>query len=174
MPPVDDLTVSVAEILGRPGEYRELSIARPLAGTGTSLAHVGDAPVEAQLRIESVVEGVLVTGGVSAAATLECSRCLKEVISDLSLEVCELYTSEKKAEEDDDAYALTGSDMNLEPLLRDALTLALPLNPLCKPDCKGICPHCGTDLNQRSCECKEDETDPRWADLAKVRERLTG
>jgi uncharacterized protein len=72
----------------------------------------------------------------------------------------------------DDSYRVTGTEIHLEPMLRDALTLSLPLNPLCKRDCKGLCSGCGVDLNVAACICVENDVDPRWAPLEALRARL--
>lgn len=172
---MQDLKVSVAGLLGKPGEYRDVSIARPLDGIKTSLATLGDTPVRADLRLESVIEGVLVTGSVDAKPELECARCLTSFGSDLSVEVTELFAAAgHEVAEGEDTYEVEGDTIDLEPLLRDAVTLALPLNPLCREDCRGLCARCGTDLNAGECDCTEDEIDPRWAELAVLRDKLQG
>jgi uncharacterized metal-binding protein YceD (DUF177 family) len=168
---VQELTVSVAEIIGRPGQYRDISITKPVPGLEVPLAHVGERPLAARLRLESVVEGILVTGGVEAVADLECARCLKGLTESVEVDVCELYTAPGH-EAEDDAYRVTGMDIDLEPMLRDAVTLALPLNPVCRADCAGLCARCGKDLNEGACDCTEDTSDPRWAPLAALRDKL--
>ncbi|MDQ3986267.1 MAG: DUF177 domain-containing protein [Actinomycetota bacterium] len=170
-----DLDISVVDLLGRPGEYRDFRVGSKLQGVGNALAHLQAAPVRGDLRAESVVEGVLVTGAVTGRATLECARCLVPFVSPVTVDLCELFVApghETSAEED--SYRIAGREIHLEPMLRDALTLALPLNPLCRPDCKGLCPHCGRNLNEGSCDCREDETDPRWAELESLKQKLEG
>jgi uncharacterized protein len=107
---------------------------------------------------------------------LECARCLKEFDSSVDLDVCELFLAPDADVdvEDKESYRIAGSDLDLEPMLRDAVTLSLPLNPLCKEDCKGMCARCGRDLNLGDCDCTEDNTDPRWAELDALRDRLSG
>lgn len=168
---MQELTVSVAEILGRPGEYRDISISKPVEGIDVTLARVGDHPLAASLRLESVVEGVLVTGSVEARADMECARCLKPLSSSIEVEVCDLFAGPGH-EAEDDAYRVTGTEIDLEPMLRDAVTLALPLNPVCSEGCAGLCARCGKDLNEGPCACTEDTADPRWAPLAALREKL--
>ena len=165
-------TISVAEILGRPGTYRDLQFSKALPGVKTALARLhGD--LTAALRAESVVEGVLVTGPVSGSAVMQCARCLKQLPGSVAVDVCELYYGPGHAPEpDEDAYEVKGLEIDLEPMLRDAVTLALPLNPLCNEDCKGLCARCGRDLNLNDHTCTEEEADPRWAALDALRDRL--
>lgn len=167
------LTISVADILGQPGAYRELHLDALLPGVTTALARLTPKPAHAELKAESVVEGILVSGTLAADATLECARCLKAFDTDLSVDVCELYVAEgHEAQADEDSYRVSGTDIDLEPMVRDALSLSLPLNPLCKESCKGLCARCGKDLTEGPCDCTDDELDPRWAELATLKERL--
>ncbi|MDQ3952905.1 MAG: DUF177 domain-containing protein [Actinomycetota bacterium] len=166
-------THSVVDILGRPGEYRDFRIARPLEGAGTALAHLNASPVEADLRAESVVEGILVTGRARAGVTFECSRCLREFPSEIAVELCELFAGPgHEAAPEEDSYEVKGTDVDLEPMLRDALVLALPLNPVCSLDCKGYCAGCGQNLNEGDCTCAPDDVDPRWSALDDLRAKL--
>jgi DUF177 domain-containing protein len=170
---VHDFTVSVAELLGKPGEYRDITIREPLEGVQSALGRMTADRIHAPLRLESVMEGILVTGRVEAASSLQCARCLIEFPSSLHAEVCELYVVPAAVGADvDDTYKVAGAEVNLEPMLRDALTLALPLRPLCREGCKGICARCGADLNSASCACVEDSTDARWAPLEGLKEKL--
>ncbi len=171
-----DLTVSVAELLGRPGEYRDISINKRLPGVATTLARLADdQELEADLRIESVVEGILVTGPVQGDTRLQCARCLAEFSSDVQLRVCELFvTPGHDAAGEDDVYRVVGVEIDLEQMLRDAVVLALPLKPLCRSECKGLCASCGHDLNYGACDCKDDDIDPRWAELSRLRAQLEG
>ena len=168
---VQDVKISVVQILGRPGASRDIRISRPLEGVETVLASVAETPLEARLRAESVVEGILVSGSVDAATRLQCARCLRAFSSEVSLEVCELFAEGQPIEED--AYAVDGEVIDLEPMLRDALTLALPLRPLCSEGCAGLCGSCGRDLNEGPCDCSDEELDPRWAGLSDLRDKLS-
>ncbi len=170
-----DFTISVADLLGRPGAYRDVSVSAPLVDVEHALARLDGAPIRLEGRLESVVEGILVTGRVEAAVTLRCARCLTALASEVAEEVCEVFFSpghEEAAE--DDSYRVAGTEIDTEPLVRDAIALALPLAPLCRDDCRGLCANCGRDLNEGPCDCKFEETDPRWAPLEALRERLEG
>ncbi len=171
---MSDFILPVAEILGRPGHYRDVELAHAVPGARTTLARADDTASHARLRAESVIEGILVTGRVAGRASSQCARCLTEVRLDVELEVCELFLAPGTEPVDgaDDAYVVDGTTIDLEPMLRDALTLSLPLNPLCRTDCKGLCPFCGSDLNRASCGCVVEEKDPRWSALDELRARL--
>jgi uncharacterized protein len=170
---VQGLKVSVAEILGQPGHYRDISVDAELPQVGNALVSVADLPLQGQLRAEAVVEGILITGPITTAFEARCARCLQEVHEGLSLEVCELFVAEGHETPDgEEVYEVDGFDVDLEPMLRDTVTLALPLNPLCREDCKGLCARCGKDLNDGPCGCVEEEIDPRWAALSELRDKL--
>lgn len=165
-----DMNVSVAEILGRPGEYRDLKVASELEGIEVALARLDPPQVRGKLRAESVVEGILVTGRLEAKTALECSRCLESFSGRVDAEVCELFVAPgHEHAADDDAYPVSGTEIDLEPMVRDAVALALPLKPLCDEACKGLCVTCGKPLDH---ECSPEGPDPRWAGLSALRERL--
>jgi len=83
--------------------------------------------------------------------------------------VRERYAPVGATDEDEDAYPLSGDELDLEPLARDAVLLELPLAPLCAPDCRGLCPQCGTNWNVASCDC-QPAGDPRWSALDALRD----
>jgi uncharacterized protein len=169
---MEDLRVSVAEVLGRPGEYRDVSVSGRLGEARTELATLVDRPIHAALRLESVVEGILVTGTVEGDTVLTCARCLKEIHSRASVEVTELFAP-PGSDVEDEAYAISGAELDLAPMLRDALVLSLPLNPVCKSACSGICPQCGGDLSEGD-HVHDEGLDPRWAELSALRAKLDG
>jgi uncharacterized protein len=166
--------MSVAQILGRPGESRDVRVAGRIGEVHTELARLSDSPVEGDLRLESVVEGVLVTGKLEADTVLTCARCLKEIPAHSEVEVTELYAAPGHLTEEQEVYRITGLELDLEPMVRDALVLSLPLNPVCEAACSGMCPQCGRTLPPSGkCEyCKDDAVDPRWAELSVIKDRL--
>jgi uncharacterized protein len=123
--------------------------------------------VELELRLESVVEGVLVTGTARVHVEGECVRCLDPVSSEQEVRLQELYFYPDQDVDDEEAERLEGDLVDLEPLLRDAVVLALPFRPVCRDDCPGLCPECGArladDLGHR-----HEQSDPRWAALARL------
>jgi uncharacterized protein len=138
----------------------------PIEGLACSGSAVPDgAPVVADVVLESVLGAVSVTGTVSAPWVGECRRCLERASGGLELAVRELYTEDGDGEE---TYTLEGDDVDLEPLVRDAVLLELPQAPLCRPDCAGLCPTCGVNRNVERCGCAA-VADPRWQALDVLR-----
>lgn len=110
-----------------------------------SVPERGDLELDVQL--EGVTEGVLVTAIVTAPLAGECARCLDPFTSTMKVRFQELFGYQASSDsEDEDDYLLDGDLLDLEPALRDALVLELPLSPLCADDCEGLCPECGVRL----------------------------
>ncbi|WP_245582118.1 YceD family protein [Nocardioides halotolerans] len=158
------------ELGRRPGSQREVSRTVPApADLGIEVLQVPEgSPVELDLRLEAVMEGVLVTGTAHAALTGECARCLEPISDEIEVRFQELYVYEDHAlpEEDDEVSMLQDDLVDLEPLLRDAVVLALPFQPLCTDDCPGLCPECGARLADDPGHAHDAAIDPRWAALA--------
>jgi uncharacterized protein len=123
------------------------------------------SPIELDLRLEAVVEGVLVTGTAQLTAVGECVRCLTEVSLPVEVEVQELFVHDPGQEDDEDVSVLAGDYVDLEPVLRDDVVLDLPFQPLCSPDCAGLCPTCGVRLDDHPGHHHDGGADPRWAAL---------
>ena len=123
--------------------------------------------LELDLRLEAVMEGVLVSGTAHGRASGECVRCLDGVDLPVVVEVQELYVYPMRAhEEDEDELREIEDDLvDLEPALRDAVVLALPFQPVCRPDCPGLCSQCGARLAEDP-EHRHEAVDPRWAALS--------
>ena len=141
------------ELGRRPGSERRVSLTVPApADLGIEVLRVPeDSPVELELRLEAVVEGVLVTGTATAGLVGECVRCLAEVDETIDSDLTELFVyddgkDEAADDEDDETSRLQGDLLDLEPALRDAVVLALPFQPLCREDCPGLCAECGARL----------------------------
>jgi uncharacterized protein len=116
------------------------------ADLGSGLVRVPEGePVRLEVQLEEVSDGVLVTAEAVAPLAGECARCLDEFTSSVRVRFQELFTAQL-LDSDDDGYLLDGDLLDLEPALRDALVLELPLSPLCADDCKGLCSVCGVKL----------------------------
>jgi uncharacterized protein len=124
------------------------------------------SPIELDLLFESVVEGVLVTGTATAQLSGECVRCLADVSDELEVDLQELYVHPGSDAGEDEASRLEGDLLDLEPVLRDALVLDLPFQPLCRDDCAGLCVECGADLNVDPDHAHGATIDPRWGKLS--------
>jgi len=125
------------------------------------------ADVDLSVRLEAVTEGVLVTGTATAPVTGECARCLEPLTATVEASFQELYHYEPgEAEDDKDELLLEGDLLDLEPVLRDAVVLALPLAPLCSQDCAGLCAECGVRLADAGPGHRhEDAVLPEWEAL---------
>jgi uncharacterized protein len=166
------LAVDVRELLQRPGAHKHVVLRAVLPDLATPVAYVPpEQPVTVDAELESVVEGLLVTGKVRATVRLRCVRCLREVDHELEVDVRELFSRDQRAEEDEGYLLPPGDRLPLDTMVRDALVLAFPAFPLCRPDCAGLCPQCGADRNTTDCgHGAAGATDPRWAALAGLRQ----
>jgi uncharacterized protein len=165
------LVLDTRELGRRPGSQRKVSFTAPApADLGIEVLRVPEgAPVEFDLRLEAVMEGVLVTGTARADLTGECARCLEPLGDDVEVDLQELFAYEESDTAtdagDDDASRLEGDLLDLEPLLRDAVVLSLPFQPLCREDCPGLCTECGARLADDPDHQHDEAIDPRWASL---------
>jgi uncharacterized protein len=129
-----------------------------------------DSPLLLDVRIEAVTEGVLATGSVTGRLTGECGRCLTIFTDDLAVDFVELFAYPNSATEEttdpEEIPRLEGPHLDLEPVVRDAVVLSLPLTPLCRPDCGGLCSECGEPLDELPDNHTHAQLDPRWAALA--------
>ena len=128
------------------------------------------AGVDLDLRLESVSEGVLVTGTVHAPTRGECARCLTPISGEIEIELTELFAYPDSATEStteaDEVGLVVDDTVDLEQPIVDAVGLALPFAPVCSEDCPGLCPECGVALASAGPEHRHDLIDPRWAKLA--------
>ncbi len=158
---------NVADLRARVGRSRRVVIETPVE-YGVELARTDpDRALVAEFELRSISGGILVQGDVAYPLTLTCYRCLTERTTDETLRVRELIES---VPDDDADYVLDGDEVDLEPIVRDHVVLALPLLPLCRPDCRGLCGICGADLNTAACSGHDDEADSPFASLRELLE----
>jgi uncharacterized metal-binding protein YceD (DUF177 family) len=170
-PAANPWSVDLRELGRRAGSMLELERTLPAPG-GWRVELIGvaeGAPVHLALRLESVMEGVLVSGEIDAPVVGSCARCLEPLEDTLELDVQELFayagsTTEATSEEDE-VRRVDGDFLDLEPVVRDAVVLALPLAPVCDPDCRGLCVDCGQRLDDLPPDHTHEVIDPRWAGL---------
>jgi len=126
--------------------------------------------VKLDLRLQAVSEGVLVTGTVTASLVGECGRCLESFSDQVALPLTELFaypdSVTERTTEAGEIYRLDDDYLDLEPVVIDSLGLALPLQPVCNPDCPGLCSECGIRLAIAESGHSHEIMDPRWAGLA--------
>jgi uncharacterized protein len=163
------IEIDVRDLIGHPGTSRVVHVDEAVEGLELELSRVpADQPIEADLLLESVVEGILVTGPLQGSMRFSCARCLKTFDQPFSLEVNELFAAQVEA--GDDEYPLDPEGaIDIEPMVRDAVLLSMPFSPLCRPDCAGLCARCGGDRNLGECTCSPETVDPRWAALSELR-----
>jgi uncharacterized protein len=161
-----ELVVAVADLLPHPGSTKRVerdAVVQPLAIS--SAAVPPDAPVHVDVELQAVNDGIVVVGTIGAPWTGECRRCLKQATGTVRAEVQEIYERDPVEGE---TRKLEGIEVDLTELARDAVLLELPLAPLCRDDCAGLCPTCGVDLNESGCDCVVEDKDPRWAALEQI------
>lgn len=172
------------ELQRRAGEMKEyeLDIEVP-EKVGVELIYVPvGAIIEVDARLESVTEGILLSAQVFATAKGECTRCLDPLEIPIEKWIQELYRYEikvdhggKKRKSDaedeldiDGELSMDGDIMDLEPPIRDAIVLSLPINPLCKESCAGLCPACGGKWAELPTDHLHEVIDARWSGLAGI------
>jgi len=177
--PRSPLVLDTRELPRRPGAMRGLSrVVEAPADLGLEMIGVPTGgEVSLDLRLESVSEGVLVSGSVTVAVEGECGRCLRPIDDSLSVTIQELYAYEKsttdETTDEDEVGRMQGDLIDLEPALRDAVVLAMPTNPLCRDDCPGLCPECGVHWDDLPAGHNHERVDSRWAalqDLTNIKE----
>ena len=182
------LVLDTHELGRRPGALQRLSRSVPAPkdlGLKGVIGVPQDVPVELEVRLESVMEGVLVTGTARAWAEGECVRCLEPLRLDVEADFQEMFSYPDAddrgrahraepgddAEDDEDRLFLEDGLFDLEPVLRDAVVLALPMQPVCQEDCPGLCAECGVRLADDP-DHHHDAVDIRWAALQGLADSL--
>jgi uncharacterized protein len=169
--PRSPFVLDTHELGRRPGEMRKVQRTSPApADLGTDVIGVPPgSDLTLDLRLESVLEGVLVSGTVRGLAVGECVRCLEAVELDVEADIQELFAYPGRAhEEDEDEIREIEDDLiNLEPAIRDSIVPALPFQPVCQEDCPGLCSECGARLADDP-DHRHEVVDPRWAALTSL------
>ncbi|MFZ0059631.1 MAG: DUF177 domain-containing protein [Acidimicrobiales bacterium] len=147
------LVAPVAALRRDPGSRLKIEAVIAAHDLAVSGSHVPDgSPVQVELVLESVHDGIFVSGTVRASWEGACRRCLETAAGDLVVEVRELCVADADAD-DETTYPLGGDEVDLEMIVHDACILDLPLAPLCGEGCRGLCPGCGANLNVETCSC---------------------
>jgi uncharacterized protein len=161
------LRVNANVLLRQPGSRRRIDVTVPQADVGIDDDRLsGDVTVA--LDLESSLDDILVSGQLSVGWSDECRRCLRPLSGILEVDVEERYTPQPHRT--DDAFPIAGGQIDLTPMVREEILLAIPDAPLCRPDCPGLCPVCGADLQEGPCGCDTATRDERWAVLDQLRD----
>ena len=164
--PISPYSVLVRDLIHRPGEHRETALDFSVPEKlGEGVVHVNPGtPMHIDLRLESLHDGILASAEVDTQAAGQCVRCLDDLTLDVRVEFQELF-----AYSVDEAFDYTVQDesLDLEPVVRDAVVLSLPFQPVCRPDCPGLDPETGERLTESS--VPREVIDPRWAALESFR-----
>jgi uncharacterized protein len=170
------LVINISRLGRRPGSMITFTETVPSPSRiGLDLIGIdAGAPLKLDLRLESVSEGVLVSGTVSAPTSGECARCLTPITGDVEIDLTELFAYPDSATDEtteSDEIGRVGASgqpdtVDLEQPIIDAIGMALPFAPLCRPDCVGLCPQCGVPLATAEPDHHHDQIDPRWAKLS--------
>jgi uncharacterized protein len=162
-------SIGVRDIVHRPGEMRETRFDVTLAerwGEGLVAVQAGEI-VDVDVRLESVHEGILASGTVEAEYAGICGRCLTDIDQSVEVEFQELFAYPDREAGD---FEVQDDHVDLETLVRDALVLSLPFQPVCRPDCPGLDPETGERLAEDPELATRETIDPRWAALAELAE----
>ena len=177
--PRSPFVLDTHELGRRPGTMRRVHRVVPAPedlGTAVIGIPVGD-DLELDLRLEAVMEGILVSGSVRGRAVGECVRCLEEVVEEIDVPLQELYVYPERAraavedgDDEEEIRELDGDLVDVEPAVRDAVVPALPFRPVCSPDCPGLCSECGARLaDPENADHTHEILDPRWAELDRLK-----
>lgn len=167
---------NVAQLLGEPvGATRQYALDEDIAGLDPDLEPT--QPLVGSVHFLRTAEGVLVQGTLTTQVRMSCARCTKEMLVDVAVELEEEFLSlvnprtglPTPISADSDAFLVDEQNiLDLSEAVRQYVLLALPMQPLCQPDCAGLCARCGHDLNDGPCACPPEPPDERWAVLAQL------
>jgi uncharacterized protein len=169
------------QVRDEPFNWEETQSISPEILERPELAELG--PVSWKGQVLHTDPGFFLRAKLSYEQTLCCDRCLKPIVERSEPDVELMILVERGPggggehelhEKDLGVLYLEGEVLQTDPILIEQLQLNVPMKPLCRPDCQGLCPHCGADLNVGSCSCEEQTADPRWAALAALKSRLDG
>jgi uncharacterized protein len=175
---IDNLRFNVAQLMKDPvGSHRHVDVAADLHELAPEIEFAeGSEPstIEGPVRFMHTNQGILVQGRLIGTTQLACARCLEPVPVDFEVELEELFVPTidmatgkliRPEEEDQALWIDEHHILDLSEVLRQDVLLELPVHVVCREDCRGLCPECGANLNETTCDCKPD-IDPRWSSLS--------
>ncbi len=150
--------LNIGFLLNSPiGTYREFEFYVPQMKDEEDLTF---SEINGSAKISRTPQGLYVEGKFSGQTQLECVRCLSEYTQPLQWDFAELYAIDKRSETESELLIPEDAHIDLQPLVRDFAILEFPIKPLCSPQCKGLCPQCGENLNQRDCGHRPETDSP--------------
>lgn len=173
------MRIRLDQIDDEPFTWEETVSLSPAELGRSELVALGEVHLSGEIRRTD--PGFHLKGLLTYEQTLLCDRCLDSAAEAVSNEIelwvqsgepADLAPEEELEESDLGVLHVADEVLDTEPLIREQVQLGIPMKPLCRPDCKGLCPTCGADLNLGPCRCSGEETDPRWAGLAALRGRF--
>ncbi|MGI6082172.1 MAG: YceD family protein [Limnochordia bacterium] len=180
------MRIDISSLKDDPGASRKVSFsAASLAGLEWQESVIQSSVVQVTATVTNTGSAFVVNGEASTDLELQCDRCLKRFRYQLVAQLDEEYLPDTSLENADDASengadeqfaeasVFRGDEIDMTEAVREQLLLALPLKALCTLDCLGLCSTCGKDLNSGECSCRQETTDPRWADLARLLDQQT-
>ena len=170
MPRLQALRINARELLREPGLQKSVDLSLPAAELGVDDARITD-DITIDLTVTSGVDSIVVHGTVRMPWRAQCRRCLRDLQGTADIAVDEVYQDpdDEMVVDDEQAFPIEGDQIDLVPAVREHLLLELPDDVLCRDECAGICPVCGTDLNDATCDCDTSVRDERWAALDDLR-----
>lgn len=160
--------LDIRELGRRPGSTKSVtrSVAAP-AGLGIDVISVAEgSQIHLDLTLEVLVDGVFLSGVATVTLAGECTRCLDSISEVMDVNLQQLYVRDAVDDEEDGVARFEDDLIDLEPILREAVVLALPFQPVCREDCPGLCVECGARLADDPDHQHEDAIDPRWSALS--------
>ena len=180
------MLITIRELMVRPVDFDE-KFAPGSIDLGTEVRQASALETQGRATLveehqagRAVIRDVRLVGGFATRVELRCARCLEPVFRDLKADFDLLYRPAGTVEghevsireADTEIGFFKGEGVELEDVLREQVLLAVPVKAVCREDCRGLCPHCGKNLNAEACQCHPEEQDPRWEGLREIRDRL--
>lgn len=161
------LIINAVELLRRPGTTKDIDVSIAVNDFDFDDQRIADIPVDISVHLESLSTGIHAEGTAHATWAGVCRRCLAPLVQQMSVDFDEMY---QKGSSDTGAYEIENDQINLLPMVREGLLLGVPLSPLCRDDCPGLCPQCGIDLSETTCRCVAPAPDHRWSALENLKD----
>jgi uncharacterized protein len=160
----DLLRLNVADCLRRAGTRRDVNLVAPVPELRSATAAV-EGEITVTGHVDGITEGIVATVVISGSYSAECSRCLAPITHEFTFPVREFF---EQRPIEGETYPLVDDEIDLALIVRDTVLPELPVVPLCRPECLGLCSICGVDRNETTCECRAAEPDPRWEALGSL------